>query len=73
MYLPYDGLDFYMDPVAACLIALMVVAIVVLLSTDFLKIRIRYRNRRYFPDTCPFCGSAAHSNHFCKESRYGRR
>jgi hypothetical protein len=69
---PYDDITFFVDPVAACLIGLMAVAIVVLISTDFLKIRIRYRNRRYFPDTCPFCGSATHANHFCREGRRDR-
>lgn len=41
MDFPYDGLLWYVDPVAACLLGILAIAIAVLISTDFLTIRYK--------------------------------
>jgi hypothetical protein len=41
MDFPYDDLVFYIDPVAACLLGILAIAIAVLLSTNFLSIRYK--------------------------------
>jgi len=46
-----DGMSWYVDPIAACLLGVFCVAIVVLLSTAGLRIHIRKAGSRHDDDT----------------------
>lgn len=62
----YDQLTFYIDPIGICFFGILMIALIVLLSTDFLRVRIRPR-RRYYPPACHMCGKPWDGNHFCKD------
>lgn len=57
MDFPYDNLVFYVDPVAACLLGLLAIALAVLLSLDFLTVRIVFKGELPW---CQSCGCWHH-------------
>lgn len=63
----YDQLTFYIDPLALCLMGIFLIGLVILISIDFLRIRIHpHRRHRYLP-SCHMCGKPWDGNHYCKE------
>jgi hypothetical protein len=52
MDFPYDGLLWYIDPVAACLLGILAIALAVLVSTDFLHLRVVHKSDLQWCQQC---------------------
>jgi hypothetical protein len=65
-----DTITFVIDPVAASLLGIFLIGLVVLISFDFLRIRIHSgKPRRYYPKVCHHCGGPWDGNHTCEGRR----
>jgi len=61
-----EDIYFEIDWPAVLMLGILVIGIVVLISTDFLRIYIRAgKPRRYYPRKCYTCGEHYDGNHHC--------
>lgn len=64
-----DEISFYIDPVGAMLVALFFLGLVVLLSIDCIRFRVRRGKPRYYSGKCYYCGEPYDGAHWCKHRR----
>jgi hypothetical protein len=52
------------------LLGILVIGIIVLISTDFLRIRIHKGKPRHYTPTCWLCGEPYSGNHWCRGRKH---